>query len=96
MSREPVDQEVVLAQAEAGEGVGGDNKKKKKKRRKTPQIGFAILAQTIGAKWKTIDPARLNAYKAMAKEEKELYKRECDAYRAQQAQDVAALLEQGE
>lgn len=45
------------------------------------KIGFAVMARTIGAKWKTLEPQQKKVFEDMAKKEKERYQVELTAWK---------------
>jgi hypothetical protein len=52
--------------------------------KKRKKIGFALLAQTIAAKWKSMDEASRMKYEVLSIEDRKRYQTELLAYKAQQ------------
>jgi HMG-box domain len=60
----------------------GEHGDKKGKRKKSPhgKIGFESLAKTIGKRWQSLDPARVEHYKSKAAEDMVRYKEEMEVF----------------
>eukprot|EP00566_Odontella_aurita_P006188 CAMPEP_0113556618 /NCGR_PEP_ID=MMETSP0015_2-20120614/17348_1 /TAXON_ID=2838 /ORGANISM="Odontella" /LENGTH=557 /DNA_ID=CAMNT_0000457977 /DNA_START=314 /DNA_END=1984 /DNA_ORIENTATION=+ /assembly_acc=CAM_ASM_000160 len=85
------ERQTAAAEAEANggggddaEANGGDEKqqpKKNRRRRRPSGIGFANMAQTIGAKWKTLDDEAKLPFESRAAQDRERYQSELKAWR---------------